>query len=413
MKYTLERIFSEENLLSYGKACTDVAYNLSIRHFDTLLIPSRGAFPIFLGAIKALNYLSEIFDDHGEIDGFKDIYHRLSPTIPVNGWLNKYLPKENRVKEDERRINILLAPFTADLNLKNGKINELDIIKQVRGYWSNVTRSFFLSKEERRENIYFKSYVDTILRFIEGRNELAISYENFPKAKSSVIIDTVISGRASSTILNYMDGLGIDPYSILVVDSNGEKLKSPFKIDLERRQYSGEGSKVRFVYTNRIVSEDEGAALEGIIALVYPSVMIRSLDLKEKKFLFGAGSWYYPSAGDEIYSQNFDLFMKTINDAIAINVFNNIDGKKHTAYYEKFEKSRNCFLDNMDRYNFLGLKDDSVEVFKLNEELIVDRPYETSSHVLHAPFNKESTEKVMEHLVVTCFNMEYNPDKIY
>lgn len=400
MKKSLELIFSEENLLDYGRACLDVAINLSGRNLDTLLIPSRGAFPIFLGAISAIKFLKDDWED------FKDLYNRLNPIIPINGWLGQYL-KENP-ENKEYPFNILFTPFTADLNILDKRIDNTKMTELVRDYWSKVTSSFFLSKEERKENPYFKSFSNIILKFIEKREDLALKYENFPKAKDMALIDTVISGRASSTILDCMNNLGIRPHSILVVDDNGKKLKNPFKQKLERRMYE---DSVKLINTNRIVSEDEGAALEGVVALVYPTLMVDSLRLRYKNdnFFFGAGSWHYPPLYNSIYSNNFKLFIKAIESAVFVNVSGKYCQKEKEKNPEEcFIESRIKLLENMEKYNFLNKKDCCVEPFNLNLGLRVIDPYETGSHVLHIPFDGDSNEKIIQELISTIPDIKYH-----
>jgi len=53
------------------------------------------------------------------------------------------------------------------------------------------------------ESLFFKQYFNFfhfILSEVEGRRALAKRYETFPKIRNLAMIDTVISGRASSTI---------------------------------------------------------------------------------------------------------------------------------------------------------------------------------------------------------------------
>ena len=402
MKKSLDNIFSEDNLLDYGRACLDVAIALSGRDIGALLIPSRGAFPIFLGAISALKYLGREHED------FKETYQRLNPVIPVNGWLDRDLPQKDREK-DLSNLNILFAPFTADLNIP--QVDNLEMIRLVRDYWSKVTSSFFLPVDERGRDPHFRSFTNVILEFIEGRKELADVYRNFPQIKKMGLIDTVISGRASSNILESLDSLEIEPHSILVVDSSMEKLRTPFKQNLLRRKYEG---KAQLIPTRRIVSEDEGAALEGVIALVYPSLMIRSLDLEYqgKDFFFGAGSWHYPSITEAEYSKNFGLFLDVIKDTVAINTIGHFCERKTGEEPERdFENSRRSFLENMAQHNFLRKRDESVDVFNLNPALRANKPYETGSHVLHVPFDENSTNTVMAELMSVVPQVSYDSNQ--
>ena len=158
MKASLETIFSDEHLLDYGRACVDVSLDIGSRDIDTLLIPSRGAFPIFLGAVSALKYIGREYEEY-------EIWrNRLNPIISINGELNDYVPKPNIPQEEH--INILFCPFTADLNIIGRSVDNTEMTRLVRDYWSKVTASFFLPPVERKHDAYFKSFSDVVLGFI-------------------------------------------------------------------------------------------------------------------------------------------------------------------------------------------------------------------------------------------------------
>ena len=53
-------------------------------------------------------------------------------------------------------------------------------------------------------------------------------YENFPKCGRMIYLDTVISGRASYTILMGFREVGYMPYSILMIERYGVKLNSRY-----------------------------------------------------------------------------------------------------------------------------------------------------------------------------------------
>ena len=118
----------------------------------------------------------------------------------------------------------MLIPFTADLHLE-GKVSGIDqnsCVDYTRNYWSQVTSNFMKEPEERKKDPYFVFFTDYILRKLEKREEDARFYENFPKLNNLVMIDTVISGKASSTILRVLDSLakdknipGLFPYNYL------------------------------------------------------------------------------------------------------------------------------------------------------------------------------------------------------
>ena len=66
----LQDIFSEENILKYSEACLELGLSIprvwKRRNLDTLVIPSRGAVPFFLGTCYGLNKLITFGGEHEE-----------------------------------------------------------------------------------------------------------------------------------------------------------------------------------------------------------------------------------------------------------------------------------------------------------------------------------------------------------
>ncbi len=66
---------------------------------------------------------------------------------------------------------------------------------------------------------------------------------------------------------------------------------------------------------------------------------------------------------------------------------------------EEFRERRKDFLGYADRRNILRKHDGDPRDFKGNENYVIEDSYETGSHVVHVPFDRDSTEKIMAKLL--------------
>jgi len=401
---TLDNIFSDENLREYSKACFDLAMEIPERFhthkLDTLVIPSRGAVPFFLGMTYGIRKISEEgLCQHGE-----EFYKNLG----VQESLLPLLPKDFGIKKanlEEKAYRVLLAPFTADLDMS--KIDsEVDTDKytvKTRNYWANVTAAMFLPKNQRQEDPYFKSFTDIVLRHLEKREDTARLYEDFPAISRFGLMDTVISGQASNNILRAFEALArkkdnanLNPFAFLIVDENGNKLKHDFKRYLMNKEAHNTAS---FHRIPRIVSEDENASLLGVGAVVYPTVMKSSremLRLDDEEFFIGAGSWRLDEdlgpRKNNPHIKNFNQFMDLIYSGIDAELYG--EGKKMDEFREKRER----FLEAVKEKNILGNAVFDLKRISKQTRYKPVEPYETGSFVLHIPFNKPDTRKVISEL---------------
>lgn len=404
MTTSLETIFSEDNMLEYSKACLELAVDLPDfrrRHaFDTLVIPSRGAVPFFLGMVYSLDRISREWGRE-----YKDFYEDLG----VQPLLAPLLPPNSRVANTThgKKARVLLVPFTADLNVErfDETQNNEEYTSSTRNYWANVTASFFKPTEQRRQDPYFKSFADVVLRDIEGRNHLAEIYEAFPTIGEFAMIDTVISGRASNDILKAFDSLAqatgkdcLMPWTFLIVDGNGKKLRPDFALYLNRKRMAGQ---VSMHEVPRIVSEDEGASLLGVSAVMYPSVMRASkrLEVDGREFFVGAGSWYLGSdlETDSNCHKNFGMFMDLVYKGVEVAYARDFGDEKTDMELERFRALRQDFLKYAGSTKIFT-KAPNIDALKLDRRLVIESPYQTGSFVLHVPFSDKSTQRVIEEL---------------
>ncbi len=403
---SLEDVFSEENMVAYSKVCMDLAVSMpevqKKSDFDTILVPSRGAVPIFLGMVYALEKISSIGGEQKEFYENLGIQKLISPLLPENSSAAR--------SNEGKSIRSLFLPFTADLNLSKFKPNSDEdfYTLNTRQYWANVTKSFFKSPDVRAKDPYFKSFADGILRDIESRGKVAEMYESFRNIEKFSLIDTVISGRASTNILKAFDTISeqennpnMVPEAFLVVTEDGKKLQHPFLPYLKKKERNGE---VKMYYTPKIVSEDQGAALLGVASVVYPSVMKESherLRLENGQSLFfGAGSWRLASdlgALSKKYSDTFEKFMDVIYKGIDHIYSKEYVGNEGRSL-EEFNEEREGFIDHTYTKRPLQGENVSMSFLNLNPSYKTGSIYETSSHVVHVPFDEESTHRLISKL---------------
>ncbi len=184
------------------------------------------------------------------------------------------------------------------------------------------------------------------------------------------------------------------------MDENGAKLKSGFSRYLNRKKIAG---KVEMIRTPRIVSEDKGASLLGIAATVYPSIMraSKSLTLDENEFFVGAGSWRLCSelGPNNLYQENFFRFMNLVYKAIDARFSYGFSSEGFIGAYKIFSDNHKEFVKWAIDRHILGRHKPDVDVLRLRyQPSQILNPYETSSHVLHVPFN-EFTTKGIYHLL--------------
>jgi hypothetical protein len=376
---SIEREFSPENIRAYGRMCTDVAWELTEAIDDkrgevTILLPSRGALPIFMGAMLAL-------ERNRSLHGLKIAQKINLPPLSCFDYVREVIESNPRKGEC---IDVLIFPFTADVNLKDKVESEKEarqIVDEMRRFGARAVADF-LNPPEERTSFELQLFL-AFLEIVEKRKGIASFYQGLNPAKNLVMVDTVISGRASFTILDELEKIGMDIGEegnlrpILVIDRNGEQIKSQFG---------------RFIYNNprqrvdvpRILSEDRGAALEGVVAVVYPGLIIAA----RKSGLFGdsyslLGSWHnVPPGAKGGYLDVFNSFLKAIDAVVA--------GRD-------FEKERADFCVALKRSGVLRVGDAMIDETELNIPGI-DSIMETSAHVIQADFSREKTKDIIREI---------------
>lgn len=413
----LEDIFSKENILGYSSTCLEMAMhvpeNLSNKKVDTLVIPSRGAVPIFLGMVHGLEKLYDFGGVHSNFYDNLGVQEMLASLLPEESGLDSGLENKNK--------RVLLVPFTADLNIPkyDNTQNNDEYTQQTREYWANVTKSFFKSPSDRVKNPYFSSFM-TLLEQVEERDELVSSYKSFPKINQNfAMMDTVISGRASNHILGAFDNISEEegsskflPQSYLVIDEDGHKLQKKFNSYLRKKELVGQ---VKRFLVPRIVSEDEGASLLGVSAFIYPSIMraSKSLEWDGKEFFIGAGTWHLGKQVDmpsRSYSDSFKQFMNMVYSGIDF-VFERDFGKEFGKEKDVFENKREGFVDYAHKNNIIKACDIDYRDLASHMSSFPQNPFETSSHVVHLPLSTKQTDEYIKKVMQKNPQISYRKNK--
>ena len=153
---------------------------------------------------------------------------------------------------------------------------------------------------------------------------------------------------------------------------------------------------------NKLFTEDEGASLEGVRGIVYPSLMdLGSKVLKDVKPI-GAGSWH-PLEAEGKHVKMFNLFLEALKASIVyVNGSTVNQQKKYGGIVDKtiheFVKARKDQLRREDKKN---------PSYRLPFPIVPKpRAFLTGSKVLHICYDKAKTEKLLEDY------LEYEPKAI-
>ena len=286
-----------EDLVSFSSGCFEVAralMELERQGYDCLLIPCRGAFPALTGTIEALK----------TIEGGMELLERFYAP-----YSHLTLEKVHRRKGD---FKLLILPFTAHVKLPEEyrlrygfQVHIDEIVKSIRRWAVRLTFSFLKDAYERIRDPYFRLYM-RILSMI-GEDRLVKLYEKFPKCNRMIYLDTVISGRASHTILTGFREAGYKPYTILMIDRYGAKLNPKYLWVFRQLEHQG---LARLIPLSRLVSEDTSSALLGVSAILYPTVIMAGWNRLKP---YGAVTWH-PAVG--LHFKVFVKFWECLRDCI-------------------------------------------------------------------------------------------------
>lgn len=237
--------FNSDNIINYAQAARELSDYLQVLFLDgynSIIIPSRGAWPIYQAARTA--------------------WHLKQRTV-----ISSPFP------------NPTILPFSADPTASN------QTTLAIRKYWSRVLAAITRREEDNPYLLAYKGIID----HLSGRQWTDILSKNTPNEKF-IFIDTVVSGRAIQEITSCFEELGLsDYYLILIIDSNGESIDRKYKSSIEKLKSNGRCVEI---FIKDLFTEDRGPAVSGIWSTVYPQFLERfQADFGWDSY--GAGSFYF------------------------------------------------------------------------------------------------------------------------
>jgi len=163
----------------------------------------------------------------------------------------------------------ITLPFTAD-----APAGAIDGSAQIRDYWVRVLRAILEHDSASAELRYYQHCVDALFGFERCRG-LPLKRAG----KRFVFVDTVISGQAVCEIVSSFNAHGLDDfYLILLVDENGDKLKSHYRQVLKDLESQG---KAKLIYVDLLFTEDEGPAFTSTWCLSSPQLVQAAYDVMD------------------------------------------------------------------------------------------------------------------------------------
>lgn len=316
---------SAENIDRYVKGCGEIALTLNDMvesvlqqgQRPTILIPSRGAVPIYLIAASLLGKLDR---DHLLLDPQRTRY------FPNR--IFEYL-SAGRIKQNgplEPKVDVVLYPFTADVT-SEGK--EEYLARQLR---YSATRAFLDLVSGERRSADLNWYFFLMSKMVAGENTdlsaraIVESLQEITTLdnRQTIIIDTVVSGRAASQILEAFRNLGHKALPLLAQDSiDGiTRLQKEYRSSIlqsteEWYKFLPTTPVERAFVSFPLISEDKGAALLGVSAINFANFnregVFQSVDERfEYGFLPQSCIWSLPPVAKglrEIYLKSFHRFL--------------------------------------------------------------------------------------------------------
>jgi hypothetical protein len=259
----LKDIVTTENVLAYAKAGIDiarVAQRLRDDGYESMIVPSRGAVPF-------INIASS--------------YYR-SLVVPC-------MPREDRLAKGWRAnfgpLSLSLdVPFTADA----GQLGVAGLTSaHIRRYWARVVASIVRRQVNDAHYRFFRFVRDEVCRV--GHHD---AMEWRMADERLLFIDTVVSGRAVSEIVEAFDAEGLDQiHYILLLDERGAAMREPYASQIRALAAKG---RATLIEVPSLFTEDQGPAVSGVWSVVVPKLMDLARNEPQLSDGFiGAGLYYH------------------------------------------------------------------------------------------------------------------------
>lgn len=268
------REIGKETLDAYIEGCENIALKLDTVIEKTIeagkrpviLIPSRGAIPIFL---LTRRFLSELRGEDSFLDAKNATYYPQGVFDFLEG-------EESQESSPDTKVDVVLYPFTADVSLETD--GDETIARELRNSCARSVMQLVKGVDYRQHDLAWYRFLMRKFQenphdpsYMKPQNILESLNSLQPKKDSQIIIiDTVVSGRAANDITNAFKALGHTVIPLLSVDSTkGGKFDRRRKWEIEETlkpvwDLTPEGGPFEEF---PLVSEDKGAALLGVVAL--------------------------------------------------------------------------------------------------------------------------------------------------
>jgi len=368
MNEYLRQLITPSRVLSYAEACIetmDVLLKLKNENFSRVVIPSRGAYPFYSCAIDSLHFY-----------GIKN-----SEKFKIINYFNEWL-----------------MPFTSDWG--DSKISLES--KNIRMFWSKV-----LADCIRQKKTPYTDFYESLVDFVDAKytiNITGLKFRNINRLsgdKKFIFIDTAISGRAVSEIIESFVELNLNYFHIIMItDEEGKKLKKAYKNIIEREKRRGRLTQIN---VEKIFSEDASPLLNsGISSIVFPS-LIENLYHNIPEFYrdkcIGAGVWFKDSIS---HLSGSGTTLNGVRGTLAVMLWSVM---RHCVYGDDtfFEQNVNTNVEKM--INGLG----TLNIFdaKSTKTLVYDRFASqgvqmeekvslSSSHVIRVELNQNDIKGLIK-----------------
>lgn len=249
-------LFLKNKTEEYKKGCEEIGVCIYDRvqeaqregKIPTILIPSRGAIPIFLVAYMSLCEL-------------------LQSSLPFNCPV-KFYPSPifegfgiyNTSEGNEKGpfVDVVIYPFTADVSLEPKKGEELT--RQIRFSAAKGVIDLLMGERNSLDLLW---HFFLLSKFNPKDREVAESIKRIPPSQNRqvILVDTAISGRAVSDITFAFRQFGYPCDSIVAVDNRGKLQKDSERIIVSASR------KHDFVEIPLSLTEDKGACFLGLTAI--------------------------------------------------------------------------------------------------------------------------------------------------
>jgi len=323
-----KEVFSAEYFVDYARASREILDYIRVlwkEGFDSIVIPSRGAMPIYDCAKTVWLMESRKLQTHRD---------RIDSRFE---YISSPLGRE------------LILPFSAD-PVQEDKTQSS---KDIRTFWTKVLGALVRREANSPYLIYYKFIVEQI---VKDSWTSKIPF-HLPREKF-IFIDTVVSGRAVCEIFDAFEDEGLDQcHFILLLDREGGALKEKYRAKIREMEAA---RRCTLIPVRRLFTEDRGPAVSGIWSTVYPEFMSRVREkYKWAEDAYGAGSYYLRVSNNlkGFNNAGYNLPVTVINASISAiiseslrqqwateeMVAQNISGER----LKELQSENNAFLDYM------------------------------------------------------------------